>query len=124
MKNLLNLLLLLTTCTFLAIAQTHTVTLTWVDTQNPAGVTYTVYRTIGLCSGTPTFSKLATAVTVKTYADRTVTPGNYCYEVTATVNGAESVPSNTVAPTVLPFPPQTVTFTVAQFEVLVPSARS
>ena len=35
---------------------THKVTLTWQDTLNPAGTTYSVYRATGLCSGTPAWS--------------------------------------------------------------------
>lgn len=84
-------------------AQTHKVTLTWVDASNPSGTTYSVYRSTGLCSGTPTFSKLATGVAALTYVDSTVTPGNYCYQVTATASGLESAPSNSVNPAVQPF---------------------
>lgn len=92
--------------------QTHSVSLAWQDTANPTGTTYNVYRATGLCSGTPTFSKLATAVTVKTYTDSTVTTGNYCYQVTAVFQGSESVPSNSVNPNVPAFPPTGLTFTV------------
>lgn len=84
---------------------THTATLTWTDTANPAGTTYNVYRATGLCSGSPIFSKLASAVAVKTYVDSTVQPGNYCFQVTATSAGAESAPSNTAAAPVPAFPP-------------------
>lgn len=93
-------------------AATHSVTLTWVDTANPAGTTYNVKRATGLCSGTPTFSTIASAVTAKTYADTTVSPGNYCYVVTAVFGGAESVPSNSVQPNVPAFAPTSLTFTV------------
>lgn len=93
-------------------AATHSVTLTWADTSNPTGTTYNVYRAVGLCSGTPTFSKIASAVAVKTYTDTTVTPGNYCFQVTANFNGAESVPSNSVNPNVPAFAPSSLTFTV------------
>jgi len=88
-------LLVLTPAAFGQAADTHSVTLNWEDTLNPAGTTYSVYRVTGLCSGTPAFSKLANAVTAKTYIDLTVTPGNYCYQVTATSGGIESAPSNT-----------------------------
>lgn len=98
----------------LGLAQTtHTVTLTWADTLNPAGTTYSVYRAPGLCSGTPVFSKIATAVTAKTYADTTVQPGNYCYAVTATFNSVESAQSNTVQPAVPAFAPTALQFQVA-----------
>jgi len=91
---------------------THSVTLTWADTLNPTGTTYSVYRATGLCSGTPVFSKLATAVTVLTYKDTTVTPGNYCYTVTATVNGVESAQA-------LPTNPQVPSFVVTNLAATV-----
>lgn len=95
-------------------AQTsHTVTLSWVDDRNPAGTTYSVYRATGLCSGSPVFAKIATAVTVKTYADSTVQPGNYCYAVSATYNSVESAQSNTVQPAVPAFSPTALQFQVA-----------
>lgn len=84
------------------LAQTqHSANLTWVDGQNPPGVTYSVYRAPGLCSGTPVFAKLASALTTTTYQDTTVTPGNYCYSVTATVEGMES-PQSAPAPASVP----------------------
>lgn len=91
---------------------THSATLTWADTANPSGTTYSVYRAVGLCSGTPTWSKIASAVATKTYEDTTVQPGNYCYQVTATLNGMESAPSNTALAPVPSFPPQTLQATV------------
>jgi hypothetical protein len=39
------------------------------------------------------------------YKDTAVTAGAYCYYVTATVNGTESVPSNSVNPSVPTAPP-------------------
>lgn len=84
---------------------THKATLTWTDSLNPAGVTYTVLRSPGLCSGTPSFTVLASAVTTLTYTDTTVTPGNYCYEVEASVGGVLSAPSNTALAPVPAFPP-------------------
>jgi len=91
---------------------THSVTLTWLDGKNPTGVTYSVYRAVGLCSGTPTFAKLATGLAVLTYSDTTVTPGPYCYAVSATVNGVESVLSTTVNPIVPAFAPTALAATV------------
>jgi fibronectin type 3 domain-containing protein len=99
----------------LAVAQTPTqriVDLAWEDTRNPSGTTYSVYRATGLCSGTPSWSKIATALTVKTYEDSTVQPGNYCYQVTATFSGVESAPSNTAAAPVPSFPPVQLQLTV------------
>jgi len=96
----------------MAQAASHSVTLTWTDASNPAGTTYNVYRAPGLCSGTPAFSKVGSAVAGKTYTDTTVTVGNYCFQVTAVFSGAESVPSNLVNPNVPAFAPTTLTFTV------------
>jgi hypothetical protein len=96
-----------------ALAQaTHSVTLTWTDTANPAGTTYSVYRATGLCSGSPVFSKLASAIAVKTYVDETVTPGNYCYQATATANGMESAPSNSALAPVPSFAPTALSVVV------------
>ena len=100
-------------CLLVGAQQPHTVTLNWQDALNPAGTTYSVYRANGLCSGTPTFSKIATAVTAKTYQDTTVQPGNYCYAVTATFNAVESAQSNTTQPAVPAFAPTTLTHQVA-----------
>ena len=69
---------------------THTVTLTWVDTSNPATTVYNVYRSTGLCSGSPVYNKIATGIAPKTYEDTTVQPGPYCYVVTATYASIES----------------------------------
>jgi uncharacterized protein (DUF2141 family) len=92
---------------------THKVTLTWTDALNPAGsTTYTVYRATGLCSGTPTFSKLATGVATLTFADSTVTPGNYCFAVSATVAGVESALSVSALATVPAFMPTALQVTV------------
>jgi len=66
------------------------VILTWADKVYPARTTYNVYRGVGMCSGTPTFSKLASGLTAKTYQDTTVIPGDYCYAVTVQLNGIES----------------------------------
>jgi hypothetical protein len=41
-----------------------------------------------------------------------VTPGNYCYAVTASLAGAESAQSNTVNPAIQPFAPTGLSFTV------------
>jgi hypothetical protein len=91
---------------------THSATLNWVDDKNPQGTTYSVYRATGLCSGSPVFSKIATAVAGKTYTDATVTPGNYCYQVTATFQGMESAPSNSAAAAVPSFAPSGLVVTV------------
>lgn len=80
------------------------VILTWVDTRNPAGTAYNVYRATGLCSGTPVFSRIATGITVKTHEDQVVV-GTYCYAVTAALNNIESGQSNNASFTAQPFDP-------------------
>lgn len=83
----------------------HSVTLTWTNGNNPAGQTSNVYRATGLCTGTPSFSKIATTLTITTYIDTTVTTGQYCYTVTNVYNNSESVYSPFVNPIVPAFPP-------------------
>ena len=102
MKKLLTVAVLLCSISVLAQAAKK-VTLTWIDTLNPSGTTYNVYRATGLCSGTPAFNMIQSGVTVKTYVDSTVTVGGYCYKVTAVVSGIESNGSNTVNPVVGPY---------------------
>jgi hypothetical protein len=91
---------------------THKVTLTWVDTLNPTGTTYTIMRATGLCTGTPSFATLASGVAVLSYTDTTVTPGNYCYEVEASSGGVLSAPSNTALAPVPSFAPTQLTVAV------------
>ena len=104
-----------------ALAQSHTVTLTWTDTVNPTGTTYSAWRQTGACpqlapTTTTGFTQLnAAAITIKSYADSTVTAGaTYCYVVTATAagGGTASGPSND-AQAIVPgaFPPQGLTVT-------------
>lgn len=108
MRKLILLLLMGT-----AMAQaSHSVTLTWTDTANPVGTTYTVKRAPGLCTGTPTFATIASGVAIKTYMDPNIAVGNYCYVVTAVSAGTESVPSNSASVNVPPFAPVALTFTV------------
>jgi hypothetical protein len=86
----------------------HSASLTW--TASPDAATnpklgYNVYRLAGACpaSGTAGFTKLnTTPLTTTTFSDTSVTLGTFCYYVTATLNGAESVPSNTASAVVLP----------------------
>jgi len=88
-----------------------TVSLAWEDARNPAGVSYSVYRSNSVCSVTSLFVKVAT-VTAKSYEDANVAPGNYCYRVTATLNSLESSPSNSVDVTIPLHPPAALSVTV------------
>lgn len=110
--RLINLLFIAIFLVLQAYGQAHKVTLTWQDSKNPSGTTYSVYRAPGLCSGSPVFAKIATGVAAKTFEDSTVQPGNYCYAVTATFNGVESAQSNTTQAPVPAFPPEQLTNTV------------
>jgi len=92
-------------------ADAKTVSLAWEDSRNPAGVTYSVYRSNSACSATSLFVKVAT-VPAKSYEDTGLAPGNYCYRVTAVINSLESSPSNSVDVTVPLFPPVALSATV------------
>lgn len=84
-------------------AANRTVTLTWQDGQNPAGTTYNIYRAKAACSTAPTFTLVASVATL-TYVDP-VTPGKYCYYVTALWEADESDPSNSADVDAKPFRP-------------------
>ncbi len=72
----------------------HQVTLSWTD-QNPVGVRWDVYRASGSCTG---FSRIALALSVKTYADRSVAGSSvYCYYVAATINGLSAASATATA---------------------------
>ena len=111
-----------------ALAQTppaRSATLTWVDSTNPTGTTYSVLRATGLCTGTPNFSVLASGVTGLTYKDTTITVGNnYCYAVTATFGGLTSPNSNTALATVLPKEPTLTGIQLASIMIRQALARS
>ncbi|HEY2823073.1 MAG TPA: hypothetical protein VGJ06_18655 [Candidatus Acidoferrum sp.] len=89
----------------------HSASLSWTASSDAAAnsaLGYNVYRLAGACpaSGTAGFTKLnSTPVTTTTYSDTTIGPGSFCYYVTATLNGAESVPSNTAPAVILPGAP-------------------
>lgn len=101
-----------------AFAQGRSVTLTAVDTLNPAATTYNFYRAPGQCSGTPPFAKLNVGgSTVKTVVDLNVTPGAYCYTVTATLAAVEtSVGNPTAFAAVGPVAPQQLNISIALLE--------
>ncbi|MEN6533698.1 MAG: fibronectin type III domain-containing protein [Bryobacteraceae bacterium] len=88
-----------------------TVSLAWEDARNPAGVSYSVYRSNSTCSATSLFVKVAT-VPAKSYEDTGLAPGNYCYRVTAALNSLESTPSNSVDVTIPLHPPVALSATV------------
>jgi hypothetical protein len=106
------LILLLFSLSLNAQTPTKTVVISWVDTVNPVGTTYVVYRANGACGGTGIFLPIATGLTVKTYNDTGVTPGKYCYAATAVFNEAESLQSNTSGVQVRPNSPTQFTAVV------------
>jgi hypothetical protein len=66
---------------------------------------YNVYKLATTCpaSGTAGFSKVNSApISALTFTDSPLAVGSVCYYVTATLNGTESVPSNTAGGTVTP----------------------
>ena len=81
-------------------APQHYVKLAWVDTVNPTGTVYNVYRLAGACPATAPnvepdgFTRIATALTVMTYTDTAVTTNTtYCYFLTAGVVGEQGPPA-------------------------------
>jgi hypothetical protein len=97
----------------------HSASLTWTAspdaTVNPT-IGYNVYRLAGACpaTGTTGFTKLnATPLTNTAFSDTNVGLGNFCYYVTATLNGVESVPSNTAPAVILPGSPTLLKITAA-----------
>jgi fibronectin type 3 domain-containing protein len=105
------LLVLAIACSAVAQTSQRQVILTWEDLLNPAGTTYSVYRANGQCATATAFTRLASAITPKTYTD-TANPGQYCYHVTAVLNAVESDPSNTAEAKVKPASPQKLNLTV------------
>ena len=92
---------------------THSATLSWnAPTDATSATTYSVYRAVGPCTPTPTLTKLASGIVPRTYVDTAVSPGPYCYAVTAVAGGAESVYSNLAAANVPSFAPTTLTIIV------------
>jgi len=108
----MKLIILFIISAFALAAQTRSVALAWVDTQNPAtGTSYNVYKAPGVCpaSGTPTWGTAplnATPLTTKTYTDTPIAIGtSACYAVTALFAGVESAKSIPVSVQVGPFQP-------------------
>jgi hypothetical protein len=108
-------LLLIAVFSVAAFAQ-HVATLTWADGVNPPGVIYSVYRAPGACilpvPASPAFTQIAAAIAVLNYSDSTIGTGAYCYAVSATVGGIESVKSNYAQAQVLPSAPTGLTVVV------------
>lgn len=80
----------------------HHATLSWQDSVNPSGTQYNIYRSSGNCplpaGGTPIASGVATlGSTPLVYVDGTILQNQgYCYGVSATFGGTESLISSTI----------------------------
>src|SRR5271170_5352278 len=89
-------------CAVSLFAQTtgHTVNLSWTAGADDTG--FKIYRTTGVCptniTSTTGFTLLATLTTATptTYTDTGIVAGVYCYTVTGTAGGAESIPTTPV----------------------------
>jgi hypothetical protein len=100
----------------LALGQ-HSVGLSWTASTDAAGnptLTYALYRQAHAtpCPAAGTGYSVVTSLitsTATSYTDTTVSAGAYCYYLEAVLNGASSVPSNTVAATVPVAPPSGLT---------------
>jgi hypothetical protein len=95
MKFIISLLIILPLA-----SQTKSANLSWQDATNPIGTVYNVYRINTPCATvalTATFTRIATNVVAKSYQDPNLSPGIYCYQVTATnltAGTVETSPSN------------------------------
>lgn len=90
---------------------THTVGLSWTASLD-AVEGYNVYvATNAPGTEAPPALNGATLVSGTTYVATVPAPGVYEFVVTSVENGAESVHSNEVSATVLPFPPTALTVT-------------
>lgn len=98
-------ILCLSLCACAQTPGTRTVTLTWTDTANPVGTTYTVYKTSDLAAPLSAYVVVARNITAKTYVETGVIPGIYRYYVKAVYNNSESIPSNTADADAKPFAP-------------------
>lgn len=92
----------------------RSVLLSWTDPTQwtpTSGQTYSVYRIPGLCTASPVFPNppLATGIKTLTYTDPGVAFGPWCYAVTVTAGGQESIKSGPAPAAVAP---QAVTITV------------
>lgn len=94
----------------------HSVTLTWTAPSDAtSSSTMTMFRATGACSGSPTFSVLASGLAVnKPYVDTTVSVGTYCYTAQHVLNGANSVNSNLASASVSPLPATGLSVTVTE----------
>lgn len=106
--------LLLSSASLFAQSAAHSANLKWTPSvdalQNP-NIVANVYRADGPCpsSGNPTGSVLisSTLAGAAAYTDTSIVAGkSYCWTVTASTNGVESVPSN-AAGGVVPLAPHT-----------------
>jgi len=90
---------------------THVVNLSWTASTDAVNG-YNVYESVN-APGTeaPPALNGTTLVTGTTYAATVPSPGIYNFIVKAVENGAESVASNEVSATVLPFPPTALVVT-------------
>jgi hypothetical protein len=96
----------------------HSVTLTYTASSD-AGSSYIVFRAPGACPAAgaalpANFAQIGTnPVGATSFTDTTVVAGTYCYDVEASLGGANSKPSN-YTPTIIAPGSVTVTITVSQ----------
>ncbi len=101
----MKLAIFLLTVPLLAQTTQHVATLNWNDTINPPGTLYNAYRATGPCSPASAFVKIGSMIGSLSFQDTTITPGTFCYAVTAVSPIGESGQSNTAQATLAPPPP-------------------
>lgn len=110
------LFLLLTAAPVVHAQAAHSVSLSWTASPdalpNPIG-SYFIYRASAPCAPIPaSFTKIGTAPSSNNaFTDGTVIVGNFCYAVTFSVNGAESLQSNLAPAVILPAAPSVLVIT-------------
>lgn len=73
----------------------HPVTLKWKGSESGApGLVYNIYRANSPCSAGSPDPRIATTAGL-TFTDRSIKFGTFCYTVRASLNGVESIDSNT-----------------------------
>lgn len=94
----------------------HSVALSWVLSTDdttvgctaPNTCSQTVYRSLGACSTSSSFTSIATpSSSTAAFTDLTVVPGTYCYAVSFTQNGLESA-KDTATVILPPFAPSSL----------------
>lgn len=74
----------------------HPVTLQWKEsTSHSVGLVYNIYRASSPCAAASSDKTLIATTAERAVTDRSIKFGTFCYTVRASLNGVESIDSNT-----------------------------